>query len=108
MTADTSMEKATPPRLKLRCREEIAEAVRQEFGYRNVMEIPKLTKIKVNMGIGEAARDSKLIEGAVRDLTTITGQKPAIARAKKSIAQFKLREGMPLGAPGTLRGHRVR
>jgi large subunit ribosomal protein L5 len=108
MTADTAQaQQAPPPRLKLRYREEIADAMRQEFGYRNVMEIPKLTKIKVNMGIGEAARDSKLIEGAVRDLTTITGQKPAIARAKKSIAQFKLREGMPIGAHVTLRGDRM-
>ena len=95
------------PRLKLRYREEIRTAMQEQFGYPNVMQIPGLTKIKVNMGVGEAARDAKLIEGAVRDLTAITGQKPAVARAKKSIAQFKLREGMPIGAHVTLRGDRM-
>ena len=95
------------PRLKQRYREEIAPALKQEFGYGNVMQIPGLTKIVVNMGVGEAARDAKLIEGAVRDLSTITGQKPAVARAKKSVAQFKLREGMPIGAHVTLRGDRM-
>jgi large subunit ribosomal protein L5 len=95
------------PRLKERYRTEIAPALREEFGYRNVMQIPALTKIVVNMGVGEAARDAKLIEGAVRDLSTITGQKPAVARAKKSVAQFKLREGMPIGAHATLRGDRM-
>jgi large subunit ribosomal protein L5 len=95
------------PRLKVRYREEIAPAMREEFGYANVMQVPSLTKIVVNMGVGEAARDAKLIEGAVRDLTLITGQKPAVARARKSIAQFKLREGMPIGAHVTLRGDRM-
>ena len=95
------------PRLRERYRREIAPALRQEFGYANVMQIPRLTKITVNMGVGEAARDAKLIEGAVRDLSTITGQKPAVARAKKSVAQFKLREGMPIGAHVTLRGDRM-
>jgi len=95
------------PRLKERYRSEIAPALREEFGYGNVMQIPGLTKIVVNMGVGEAARDAKLIEGAVRDLSTITGQKPAVARAKKSVAQFKLREGMPIGAHVTLRGDRM-
>ena len=95
------------PRLKERYRAEIAPALKQEFGYGNVMQIPGLTKIVVNMGVGEAARDAKLIEGAVRDLSTITGQKPAVARAKKSVAQFKLREGMPIGAHVTLRGDRM-
>jgi large subunit ribosomal protein L5 len=95
------------PRLKVRYREEIAPALREEFGYANVMQVPSLTKIVVNMGVGEAARDAKLIEGAVRDLTLITGQKPAVARARKSIAQFKLREGMPIGAHVTLRGDRM-
>ena len=95
------------PRLKERYRDEIAPALRREFGYANVMQIPALTKIVVNMGVGEAARDAKLIEGAVRDLSTITGQKPAVARAKKSVAQFKLREGMPIGAHVTLRGDRM-
>jgi large subunit ribosomal protein L5 len=96
-----------PPRLKERYRAEIAPALREEFGYANVMQIPALVKISVNMGVGEAARDAKLIEGAVKDLGIITGQKPAIARATKSIAQFKLREGMPIGAHVTLRGDRM-
>jgi large subunit ribosomal protein L5 len=95
------------PRLKERYRAEIAPALKQEFDFGNVMQIPGLTKIVVNMGVGEAARDAKLIEGAVRDLSTITGQKPAVARAKKSVAQFKLREGMPIGAHVTLRGDRM-
>ncbi len=97
----------TAPRLKQRYLDEIAPALREEFGYANVMQIPGVTKVVVNMGVGEAARDAKLIEGAVRDLTVITGQKPAVARAKKSIAQFKLREGMPIGAHVTLRGDRM-
>ena len=95
------------PRLKQRYRAEIAPALKDEFGYANVMQIPGLTKIVVNMGVGEAARDAKLIDGAIRDLATITGQKPAVAKAKKSIAQFKLREGMPIGAHVTLRGDRM-
>jgi large subunit ribosomal protein L5 len=98
---------APPPRLKERYRAEIAPALREEFSYSNVMQIPGLSKIAVNMGVGEAARDAKLIEGAVRDLSLITGQKPAVARAKKSVAQFKLREGMPIGAHVTLRGDRM-
>jgi len=96
-----------PPRLLERYKSEIAPALREEFGFANVMRIPTLTKIVVNMGVGEAARDAKLIEGAVRDLTLITGQKPAVARARKSIAQFKLREGMPIGVHVTLRGYRM-
>ncbi len=95
------------PRLKQRYRDEIASALKDEFGYGNVMQVPALTKIVVNMGVGEAARDAKLIEGAVRDLSAITGQRPAVARAKKSVAQFKLREGMPIGAHATLRGDRM-
>jgi large subunit ribosomal protein L5 len=95
------------PRLKEKYRSEIASALKDEFGYANVMQVPGLTKIVVNMGVGEAARDAKLIDGAVRDLAAITGQKPAVARAKKSIAQFKLREGMPIGAHVTLRGDRM-
>ncbi len=95
------------PRFKTRYREEILPALRDEFGFANVMQVPGLTKIVVNMGVGEAARDSKLIEGAVRDLATITGQKPSVTRARKSIAQFKLREGMPIGAHVTLRGNRM-
>ncbi|MFD5184280.1 50S ribosomal protein L5 [Streptomyces sp. NPDC058372] len=97
----------TAPRLKLKYREEIAGKLRDEFSYENVMQVPGLTKIVVNMGVGDAARDSKLIEGAIRDLTTITGQKPAVTKARKSIAQFKLREGQPIGAHVTLRGDRM-
>jgi large subunit ribosomal protein L5 len=88
-------------------RESIAPALQSEFGYENVMQIPRLTKIVVNMGVGEATRDAKLMDGAVRDLTAITGQRPAVVRARKSIAQFKLREGMPIGAKVTLRGDRM-
>ena len=95
------------PRLKKRYREEIVPALQTEFDIQNVMQVPGLVKIVVNMGVGEAARDSKLIEGAVRDLTAITGQKPQVTRARKSIAQFKLREGMPIGAHVTLRGDRM-
>jgi large subunit ribosomal protein L5 len=98
---------APPPRLRQRYRTDIAPALREEFGYPNVMQVPRLVKIVVNMGVGEAARDSKLIEGAVRDLATITGQKPQVTRARRSIAQFKLREGMPIGAHATLRGDRM-
>ena len=97
----------TLPRLKQRYREEIAGALKEQFGYSNPMQIPGVVKIVVNMGVGDAARDSKLIDGAVRDLTTITGQKPLLRRARKSIAQFKLREGMPIGAKVTLRGDRM-
>ena len=96
-----------PPRLKERYQSEVAPALRDEFKYDNVMQIPALVKISVNMGVGDAARAAKLIEGAVKDLAIITGQKPAVARAKKSIAQFKLREGMPIGAHVTLRGDRM-
>jgi large subunit ribosomal protein L5 len=98
---------AETPRLKKRYREEIVPALRSEFEIANVMDVPGLVKIVVNMGVGEAARDSKLIEGAIRDLTAITGQKPLVTKARKSIAQFKLREGMPIGAHATLRGDRM-
>jgi large subunit ribosomal protein L5 len=97
----------TPPRLKQRYREEIKDALFKEFGYANVMQIPGVVKVVVNMGVGDAARDAKLINGAVTDLSLITGQKPEIRRARKSIAQFKLREGMPIGARVTLRGDRM-
>ncbi len=103
----TAVAVMVPPRLKERYVSEIAPALREEFGFANVMQVPTLTKIVVNMGVGEAARDAKLIEGAIRDLTLITGQKPAVARARKSIAQFKLREGMPIGVHVTLRGQRM-
>ena len=96
-----------PPRFKTRYREEILPALKAEFEIANVMQVPGLTKIVVNMGVGAAARDSKLIEGAVKDLTAITGQKPTVTKARKSIAQFKLREGMPIGAHVTLRGDRM-
>ena len=95
------------PRLKRKYREQIVPALQEEFKYANVMQIPGLTKIVVNMGVGEAARDSKIIDGAVRDLTVITGQKPTITRARKSIAQFKLRAGQPIGAYATVRGDRM-
>ncbi len=101
------MSTAVDVRLKARYKAEIAPALQKEFNISNVMQIPTLTKVVVNMGVGEAARDSKLIEGAIRDLTTITGQKPLVTRAKKSIAQFKLREGQPIGAHVTLRGDRM-
>jgi large subunit ribosomal protein L5 len=100
-------EEKVVPRLKTRYREEIVPALRSEFDIKNVMQVPGLVKIVVNMGVGEAARDSKLIEGAIKDLTAITGQKPSVTRARKSIAQFKLREGMPIGAHVTLRGDRM-
>nr|PZN46981.1 MAG: 50S ribosomal protein L5 [Actinomycetota bacterium] len=107
MTATVTEVAYDGPRLKHRYRNEIVPKLREEFGIRNIMQVPTVTKVKVNMGIGEAARDSKLIEGAIRDLAAITGQKPAIARARRSIAQFKLREGMPIGAHVTLRGDRM-
>ncbi len=104
----TSATEARPyPRLKLRYREEIVPALREEFGFGNVMQVPGVVKVVVNMGVGEAARDSKLIEGAVKDLAVVTGQKPTVTKARKSIAQFKLREGMPIGAHVTLRGDRM-
>jgi large subunit ribosomal protein L5 len=96
-----------PPRLKARYREEIVPALRDEFSYANIMQVPGLTKIVVNMGVGDAAKDSKLMDGAVRDLATVTGQRPTVTKARKSIAQFKLREGMPIGAHVTLRGDRM-
>jgi large subunit ribosomal protein L5 len=95
------------PRLKERYRSEIRDSLQQRFGYANVMQIPTVTKVVVNMGVGDAARDAKLINGAVNDLGLITGQRPEIRRARKSIAQFKLREGMPIGARVTLRGDRM-
>src|SRR3954468_6024995 len=103
----TSTAEKSIPRLKSRYQSEIAGKLREQFGYDNPMQVPRLVKIVVNMGVGDAARDAKLIDGAVRDLTTITGQKPQIRRARKSIAQFRLREGMPIGAKVTLRGDRM-
>ncbi|MEY4498308.1 MAG: hypothetical protein RJA40_413 [Actinomycetota bacterium] len=101
------MSTTTDVRLKARYRSEIAGALKTQFGYKNPMQVPTLVKIVVNMGVGEAARDSKLIEGAVRDLAIITGQKPQVTKSRKSIAQFKLREGMPIGAHVTMRGDRM-
>ena len=95
------------PRLKQKYRSEIAQQLQEEFGYKNVNQIPRLVKIVVNTGVGEAARDGKIIDGAVADLTKITGQKPIVTKARKSIAQFKLREGQPIGAHVTLRGDRA-
>src|SRR6478752_3797988 len=95
------------PRLKTRYSSEIKQALNEQFNYANVMQIPGIVKVVVNMGVGDAARDSKLIEGAVKDLALITGQKPEVRKARKSIAQFKLREGQPIGARVTLRGDRM-
>src|SRR3984885_9415214 len=106
-STETAAAERIPPRLKGKYRAEIAAAMREEFGYPNVMQVPGITKIVVNMGVGEAARDAKLINGAVKDLTIITRQKAAGARARKSIAQFQLREGMRIGAHVTLRGDRM-
>jgi len=107
MTAVVETAPAVRPRLKTRYDDEIRAALKEQFGFDNVMQIPGVVKVVVNMGVGEAARDAKLIEGAVRDLATITGQKPIIRKATKSIAQFKLREGMPIGAKVTLRNDRM-
>jgi large subunit ribosomal protein L5 len=103
----TTTENTSAPRLKTRYREEIVGKLRDDFEFANVMQVPGLVKIVVNMGVGDAAKDSKLIDGAIKDLATITGQKPQITKARKSIAQFKLREGMPIGCHVTLRGDRM-
>ncbi|MGX7824296.1 50S ribosomal protein L5 [Actinokineospora sp. 24-640] len=106
-SASKSVVEKIIPRLKTRYRSEISPELTKEFGYPNPMLVPGVVKVVVNMGVGDAARDGKLIEGAVRDLATITGQKPEVRKARKSIAQFKLREGMPIGARVTLRGDRM-
>ena len=98
---------AVTPRLKQRYADEIKGALLTQFGYENVMQVPGVVKVVVNMGVGDAAKDAKLIEGAIKDLSAITGQKPLVTKARKSIAQFKLREGMPIGAHTTLRGDRM-
>jgi len=95
------------PRLKQKYTSEIRAQLSADLGFTNVHRIPTLTKIVVNMGVGEAARDGKVMDGAVSDLTKITGQKPQVTKARKSIAQFKLREGQPIGAHVTLRGDRM-
>ena len=106
-TNTTEQHAVSMPRLKARYREEIVGKLRDEFEFGNVMQVPGLVKIVVNMGVGDAAKDSKLMDGAIRDLATVTGQKPQVTKARKSIAQFKLREGMPIGAHVTLRGDRM-
>ena len=109
-TGTSTLEAEAPvpaPRLKTRYADEIRPALVSEFGFTNAMQVPGVVKVIVNMGVGEAARDAKLIDGAVRDLSAITGQKPVVTKARKSIAQFKLREGMPIGAHTTLRGDRM-
>src|SRR6059058_585407 len=103
----TATEQSSGPRLKARYRAEILPQLRDTFGIANVMQVPGVVKVVVNMGVGDAARDGKLIDGAIRDLAAITGQKPQVRRATKSIAQFKLREGQPIGAKVTLRGDRM-
>jgi len=108
MSTDTAVEAGKiQPRLKQKYRSEIQQKLQEEFGYQNVNQIPRLVKVVVNTGVGEAARDSKVIDGAVEDLTKITGQKPVVTKARKSIAQFKLREGQAIGAHVTLRGDRA-
>ncbi|CAB4576801.1 MAG: 50S ribosomal protein L5 [Actinobacteria bacterium] len=108
MAASTAEAKApVVPRLKAIYRKDIVPALTEAFSYTNPHQVPGLVKVVVNTGVGEAARDSKVIEGALRDLTQITGQKPVVTLARKSIAQFKLREGMPIGAHVTLRGNRA-
>ncbi|MDN3312155.1 50S ribosomal protein L5 [Microbacterium oryzae] len=108
MSTDTAAQTGRiQPRMKQVYRDEIRQKLQDEFGYANPMQVPGLVKVVVNTGVGEAARDSKVIEGAVSDLTAITGQKPIVTKAKKSIAQFKLREGQAIGAHVTLRGDRA-
>lgn len=95
------------PRLKDSYRNEVVPALMKEFGYSNVMEVPRLTKIVVNVGVGEALQNAKALDHTVEDITTITGQRPVVTRAKKSIAAFKLREGATVGVKVTLRGNRM-
>ena len=107
MTETATTTQKVAPRLKQRYADEIKGSLQEQFGFANVMQVPGVVKVVVNMGVGDAAKDSKLIEGAIRDLTAITGQKPQVTKARKSIAQFKLREGMPIGCHVTLRGARM-
>ncbi|GAA2010677.1 50S ribosomal protein L5 [Brevibacterium samyangense] len=104
---EANVQSRPAPRLKTLYREEIVAKLQEEFNYSNPMLVPTVVKVVVNMGVGDAARDSKLIEGAIRDLTLITGQKPVVTKARKSIAQFKLREGQPIGAHVTMRNARM-
>ena len=107
MADATAVRTGASPRLKKEYREDMVPALIEKFGYKNPHQVPGLVKVVVNTGVGEAARDSKVIDGAIKDLTLITGQKPVVTLARKSIAQFKLREGMPIGAHVTLRGDRA-
>jgi large subunit ribosomal protein L5 len=95
------------PRLRNKYKDEIIPQLMKDFGFKNVMQVPKLERIVVNMGLGEAVQNAKLVESAAEELTAITGRKPVITRAKKSIAGFKLREGMPIGVMVTLRGEQM-
>ncbi len=106
MSSDNG-QRGPEPRLKVRYQEEIVPVLMEEFGYRSVMQVPRLEKISINIGLGEALQNSRAIEAASRDLTLITGQRPIVTRARKSIAAFKLREGMPIGVKVTLRGRRM-
>lgn len=106
-TTETATVTREVPRMKTKYREEVVPALQEQFSFANPMQIPGLVKITVNMGVGDAARDSKVLDGAVKDLTAITGQKPQVTAARKSIAQFKLREGQAIGAHVTLRGDRM-
>jgi large subunit ribosomal protein L5 len=103
----TTTDQTYVPRLKRRYRDEIVPQLQQQLGLANVMQVPRLQKIVVNTGVGDAVADAKAIDGAVRDLATITGQKPRVNRARKSVANFKLRQGMAIGAKVTLRGDRM-
>jgi large subunit ribosomal protein L5 len=107
MTTVQQQEEKVVPRLKVRYREQIVPGLRADFGYTNPMQVPGMVKVVVNMGVGEAARDAKQMDGALRDLAIITGQKPQVRKARKSVAQFKLREGMAIGAKVTMRGDRM-
>src|SRR6187549_1873530 len=106
-TATAAKAAKVQPRLKQKYRDEISAQLKKDFGFTNVHQVPGIVKVVVNTGVGEAARDGKIIDGAVKDLTAITGQKPQVTNARKSIAQFKLREGQPIGAHVTLRGDRA-
>ena len=95
------------PRLKVRYREEVLPRLRQELGYANAMEVPRLQKVVINMGVGDSLKDARMLEAATQDLAVIAGQRPVVTKARKSIAGFKLREGMSIGAKVTLRGDRM-
>lgn len=104
MSAKTATEDTYTPRLRARYRDELVQALREQLGLANTMQVPRLEKVVVNMGVGEAVKDGRLLDAALEDLATITGQKAVVTKARKSIAGFKLREGMAIGAKVTLRG----